>query len=196
MSIIVHAVTLHDVLQLEGSKKQKDLLRTRIGDLDLAAAAAEASLSQTRADVAATSERLQGALDKLPDTDEIGQLLLRAAAAYRSLYSAAQAHGLDVPYEALLNNVGGLVWVEELLVSGWAAQLLDVCGGHAAVAAVLCMPCVCSLVLCMPCVCSHAYCASALRSCTGHNQIELVSADMCGGDVHLPGWHCGLDGGR
>ena len=36
----------------------------------------------------------------------------------RRLYSTAAAAGIEVPYEANLNNVGALVWLEQLMV-GW-----------------------------------------------------------------------------
>jgi hypothetical protein len=39
----------------------------------------------------------------------------------RRLYSSAAAAGIEVPYEANLNNVGALVWLEQLMVRG---------GGH------------------------------------------------------------------
>jgi hypothetical protein len=51
-----------------------------------------------------------------PDLGEVGPLLGKAASAYRRLYSSAAAAGLDVPYEANLNNVGSLVWLEQLMV--------------------------------------------------------------------------------
>lgn len=47
---------------------------------------------------------------------EVGPLLGKAASAYRRLYSSAAAAGLEVPYEANLNNVGSLVWLEQLMV--------------------------------------------------------------------------------
>jgi len=34
----------------------------------------------------------------------------------RRLYSTASAAGIEVPYEANLNNVGALVWLEQLMV--------------------------------------------------------------------------------
>ena len=49
---------------------------------------------------------------------EVSDLLKKAAGAYRSLYSSASAVGMEVPYEANLNNIGGLVWVEQIMVSG------------------------------------------------------------------------------
>jgi hypothetical protein len=50
------------------------------------------------------------------DLGEVGPLLGKAASAYRRLYSSAAAAGLEVPYEANLNNVGSLVWLEQLMV--------------------------------------------------------------------------------
>jgi hypothetical protein len=57
---------------------------------------------------------------------DVTELLKKAAAAYRSLYSSASAAGFDIPYEANLANLGGLVWVEQMMVggcmAGWGRQ--------------------------------------------------------------------------
>lgn len=60
-----------------------------------------------------------------PDLGEVGPLLGKAASAYRRLYSSAAAAGLEVPYEANLNNVGSLVWLEQLMVSVTGSRVLE-----------------------------------------------------------------------
>jgi hypothetical protein len=61
---------------------------------------------------------------------DVKPLLTAAASAYRRLYSTAAAAGVEVPYEANLGSVGGLVWLEQLMVRvvlgvcvcGWAGE--------------------------------------------------------------------------
>lgn len=86
----------------------------------MAAAASEAEISRVRDDLASLIGEADAVKQAGAGTDlaELSTLLTKAAGVYRSLYSAAQAHGVDVPYEATLNNVGGLVWMEQIMVSG------------------------------------------------------------------------------
>jgi hypothetical protein len=70
-------------------------------------------LASLQAKLSAAKAAAQGG----PDLGEVGPLLGKAASAYRRLYSSAAAAGLEVPYEANLNNVGSLVWLEQLMVS-------------------------------------------------------------------------------
>jgi hypothetical protein len=124
-------------LALESGKAQRDLLASRVDDLKMAAAAAEAELGRTRAEVEEVAKRArqaakaaagvvgEGEGDKAAAAGggaEIAALLSRAAAAYRSLHSAAAAHGVEVPYEASVSTVGGLVWLEQLMAgtADWA----------------------------------------------------------------------------
>ncbi|KAF6263937.1 hypothetical protein COO60DRAFT_1664828 [Scenedesmus sp. NREL 46B-D3] len=105
-------------MQLDSGKKQKGLLAERIADLQLAAAAGEGDIRRARAELAELEAKLsssQAAAQGGPDLGEVGPLLGKAASAYRRLYSSAAAAGLEVPYEANLNNVGSLVWLEQLM---------------------------------------------------------------------------------
>ncbi|WIA34036.1 hypothetical protein OEZ86_012415 [Tetradesmus obliquus] len=105
-------------MQLDSGKKQKGLLGERIADLELAAAAGEGDIRRARAELAELQAKLSAAQASVqggPDLGEVGPLLGKAASAYRRLYSSAAAAGLEVPYEANLNNVGSLVWLEQLM---------------------------------------------------------------------------------
>eukprot|EP00878_Enallax_costatus_P014044 GHUV01014686.1.p1 GENE.GHUV01014686.1~~GHUV01014686.1.p1 ORF type:complete len:952 (+),score=416.02 GHUV01014686.1:1010-3865(+) len=113
-------------MQLDSGKKQKSLLADRITDLEMAAAAGEGDIRRAREEL----EYLQAKVSAAQDTalspgqlGEVGPLLGKAASAYRRLYSSAMAAGIEIPYEANLNNVGALVWLEQLMAG--AADWVD-----------------------------------------------------------------------
>ncbi len=112
-------------LQLDAGRKQRTLLGDRIQDLELTAAAGDAELGRVKGELDALLAKMGAAAAAAAAAGgdgaaamEVGDVcdsLVKAAAAYRSLFSAVQGRGVDVPYAASLNNVGALVWVETLL---------------------------------------------------------------------------------
>jgi len=110
-------------LQLDAGRKQRTLLGSRVQDLELAAAAGEAELGRVKGELDGLLAKVDAAASAPVAAEgvaamEVGDLcdsLVKAAAAYRSLFSAVQGRGVDAPYAASLNNVGALVWVEALL---------------------------------------------------------------------------------
>ncbi|KAI8469930.1 MAG: hypothetical protein J3K34DRAFT_521730 [Monoraphidium minutum] len=129
-------------LQLDAGRKQRGLLGTRVQDLELSAAAGEAELGRVRSELAALLARADavaaapaaaGDGDAPLEVGDLCDMLVKSAGAYRSLLSAVQGRGADVPYAAALGDAGGLAWADAILAGSadWMdadAPLNEACG--------------------------------------------------------------------
>jgi len=117
-------------LRLSTIREQRAALEAKLKELAEGAAAAAKEEDAARAEVLALANEAQAARNNKGGKGGVGktaELLSKAAAAYRTLYSSVERAGGEVPFDARPANLGLATWMDDALAG--AADFADAMGG-------------------------------------------------------------------